>query len=78
MGDGILGQHGDIVGGDQLWNTVIDFRVDMIRASCQHNAADMVCFHITQDLFSLIPHILAGGGKFLPGSLCGVHHFCDG
>ena len=39
MGDGILGKHCHIIGGDQLGNTVVDLRVHMIRTACQHDTA---------------------------------------
>ena len=76
VADGILGQHGDTVGIDQLRNTMVDFRVDMVRTACQYNAPVSGLFHVLQGLFPLALDILAdfrllfpclfgGGGNLL-------------
>ena len=37
MTDGVLRQYGNIIAGNQLRNTVIDFRVNVVRAACKNN-----------------------------------------
>ena len=39
MGDRILCQHGDIVGVDHLRQSVVDFRVDVIRTAGKYDTA---------------------------------------
>ena len=58
VGDTVFRQHGDIVGSNQLRNTVIDLRVDMIGTPGEDNAAFMIFLHIFQDFFSLKLNVL--------------------
>ena len=78
MGYGILCEYGQIIGVDQLRDTVIDLGVDMVRSAGQHNTAFVVCFHKPKDFFSLIPHVLSGMFQLCPGVLCCVDHRGDG
>ena len=41
-GKRILGQHGQIVGGDELRDAVVDLRIDVVRAARQHDAAAVI------------------------------------
>ena len=36
--DRVLGEHGKTVGINQLRDAVVDLSVDMVRASCEHDA----------------------------------------
>ena len=44
MGNGIFCQNGNVIGGDQLRNTVVDLRVDMVGTTREYNAALVVFF----------------------------------
>ena len=44
-GDAVLGQHRQTIGGNQLRHTVVNFRVNVIRATRQHDALPMVFLH---------------------------------
>ena len=39
VGYGILRQYSDIVGSDHLRQAVVDFRIHVVRASCQYDTA---------------------------------------
>ena len=43
--DAVLSQHRQAVGGNQLRHTVVDFRVNVVRPSRQHDALPMVFLH---------------------------------
>ncbi len=53
MCNGILCQDGYVIGGDQLRNTVVDLRIDMIWSARQHDAASACLFQISQDFLAL-------------------------
>ena len=38
VADGILAQYGDAVRIDELWNTVVNLRINMIRTSAEDDA----------------------------------------
>ena len=42
VGDGILGKNRKTVGGDELRDTVVDFRVYMVRPAGQHDAVTLM------------------------------------
>ena len=39
VGNGVLSQHSDPIGGNKLRNAVVDLRIHMVRTSCQNNAS---------------------------------------
>ena len=42
VGDGILGKNRKTVGGDELWDTVVDFWVYVVRPAGQHDAVTLM------------------------------------
>ena len=64
--NGILRQNSQSVRGNQLRDTVVDFRIDMVRTACQHDAAFVVCLHPRQDFFAFFTHIIPGSCHFVP------------
>ena len=44
MGDGVLGQNSYIIGSDQLRDTVVDLRVNMVRTTCKYDTALVIFF----------------------------------
>ena len=72
MGDGVLGQDGDPVGVDHFRNTVVDLGINMVGASGQDDALDMVVLHILQDPLAFLTDILTDLVKLLPARRCRV------
>ena len=60
MRDGILGQHCHVIGVDQIRDTVIDFRIQMVRTACQNNA-------VTAGLLKEFDHFLTAFSDISPG-----------
>lgn len=52
VGDGIFRQHTQTVGIDHIRDSVMDFRVNVVRPSCQDDAAASRFFHIAKGLFA--------------------------
>ena len=69
VGNGILGQHGDIVGCDHFRQAVVDFRVDMVRTSGQDDAPVAGLIQEPDRLLALFTHVFAAGCQLVP---CGV------
>ena len=67
MGDGILGQHRNAVGGDQFRNAMIDFRIQMIGTTGKNDSLHVMLFQIGEDFFSLFLSVQADLLQFLPG-----------
>ena len=77
VGNGILCQDSQPVGGNQFRDTVVDFRIDMVRTACQHDAAFVVCLHPRQDFFAFFTHIVPGSCHFIPACAgCGSDFCC--
>ena len=74
MGDGILGEHGDVKGSDQLRDAVVDLRVYVVRPSRQHDAALSGLLQEGQGLFALFADGLPGVRQLLPGGFRGGLH----
>ena len=70
MRDRVLSQHCNIVGSDELRDTVIDLRVDMIGTTSQNDTALTGFFQIFQHLFALDLHIMAGSSQLFPAGFC--------
>ena len=75
MGHGIFCQHRHAIAVDQFGNPVVDLRIDMVGASCQHNAVPSGFFQITQGFFSFFHQIPAGKLQLFPCCLCCLCHF---
>ena len=71
VGDGILRENRDTVGGDHLRDSVVDLRIDVVGASRQNDSLDMVFLHEFKDFFALFADIYAGLLKLLPAGLAG-------
>ena len=67
MGDRILGQHCEIVARDQLRDTVVDLRIHVVRATCEHDAAVAGLLHPAEGLLALLLHILMRTLELCPG-----------
>ena len=78
MGNGILSQYGDTVGIDQIRDAVMDFRINVVWPSCQHNAVSSCLIQVAQGFLALSADILPASGHFLPGSVGGVRDFRGG
>ena len=78
MGDGVLCQDREAVGGDQFRNTVVDLRVHMVGTACKDDAVTVVFFHPLQCLLALFLHVQTGGQKLLPRLVGGRFHFLSG
>ena len=66
MGDRIFCQHGNIVGCDHFRQTVVHFRINMVRTSGQ-NDSPVSCFIQEFNSFLTLPaHILPAGGELCP------------
>ena len=72
MGDGILCQYGDPVAVDQIRDSVMDLRVDVVGASCQNDTSSSCFFQIFQSFLAFFLHIFSHSREFLP---CGVGRF---
>ena len=67
MGDGILGQHCEIVARDQLRDTVVDLRIHVVRTTREHDAAMTGLLHPAEGLLALFLHILMRTLELCPG-----------
>ena len=67
MGNGILGQHCQPIGGDQIRDTVMDFRVNMVRTSCQNDTPFSVFIHPIQGFLSFAHDVFSAPVHFQPG-----------
>ncbi len=74
FGDRILRQHGHIQFGNDLIQSVIDLRIDMIGPACQNDAVHLLFPHLFEDLGSLVDYIRMILSQFL---ICGIHRVVD-
>ena len=72
MRDGILCQYGDSVAVDQIRDSVMDFRVDVVGASCQNDTSSSCFFQVFQSFLAFFLHIFSHSREFLP---CGMGRF---
>ena len=75
MRDAVLGQYGNIVRSNQLGNSMVDFRIRMVRTSCQNNSALVIFLHIFENFFPFLLHVSAGSAHFIPALLHGISDF---
>ena len=61
MGDRILCQYGEAVGGDHIRYAVVDLRVYVVGAPGQHNAPASMLLHPFKRFLTFFLHIPAGG-----------------
>src|SRR5699024_11401372 len=52
VGNGILCEHSQSIRGDQIRDTVVDFRINMVRTSCQNDTPLSVFIHPLQGFLS--------------------------
>ena len=57
VGDAVLGDHRSPVAGDQMVDAVVDLRVYMIGAACQHDDALALTARLVDDLTALYPDL---------------------
>ena len=74
----VLREHGQTVGGNQIRNPVMDFRVHMVRSACEHNAPAAVVLHPLQDSPALFADVLLGPAFLFPGQVHGPADFVLG
>ena len=75
MGNGILCENSKSVAVNKIRDTVMDFRVNMVRTPCQDNAPAPCFFQVFQSFFTLFLNISAGSGQFFPGSVSSSFYF---
>ena len=75
MGNGILCENSKSVAVNKIRDTVMDFRVNMVRTACQDNAPAPCFFQVFQSFFTLFLNISAGSGQFFPGSVSSSFYF---
>ena len=75
MGNGILCQYRHTVGSDQFGDTVVDLRVNMIRAAAEYDSPPSGFFQVGEDFFALLFHIVAESVLFAPCGMGGTAHF---
>ena len=59
MRDGILSKYGNTIAVDQIRDTMMDFRVNMVWASCKDNTMASCIFQIFQGFFPFFLYIAA-------------------
>ena len=67
MGDGILGQHREVVARDQLRDTMVDFRIHVVRTTREHDPAVAGLLHPAEGFLTLLLHILMRTLELCPG-----------
>jgi len=70
MRDGILSKYSDSITVDQIRDTVMDFGINVVWASCENNTVTACFFQIFQSLLALFLHIAAGSSHFFPSFMC--------
>ena len=64
MAYAVLSKNGNTVRADHIRNTVVDFRVDMVRTSGKHNAVSSGFFKVFKSFFALLADVFANLFKF--------------
>ena len=78
MRDRILCQYGNAVGVDQVRDTVMDLRINVVWPSGQHDAASSCLIQIAESLLTFPANIFPALGHFFPGGMGSVRYFCGG
>ena len=66
MGNRVLRQHAQSVGVDHIRDTVMDFRIDVVRTAGKHDASAAGFFHILKRFLAFFLHIASCSAKFFP------------
>ena len=75
VGNGIFCQHGKIVGANQLRDTVVNFRIGVIRTTGKDNPSVPGLLHPHQGFFSLFLYISSRLKKLFPSKMGGISNF---
>ena len=78
MGNRILCQHGEVVGGDELRNAVVDLRIAVVGSAGQNDAPVTGFLHPFQGLLALFLHVVMGPLQLLPGRMGSGTDLCLG
>ena len=60
MTDRVLGQNCHSIGSDELRDSVVDLRIDVIRTTGEHDSVFAMFFQPCDCLLAILLHILAG------------------
>ena len=74
-GQAVLGEDGEIVGGNHFRDTVVNFGVNVIGSASQNDAPRVIFRHPLQRLLPLCPDIGLGALLFFPGTVDGGADF---
>ena len=66
MGNRVLCEYGDAIAVDQIRDSVMDFRVNVVRAACKYDSTAMILFYVFQGFFAFFLDIGAHIGKLFP------------
>ena len=69
MGNRVLRQHAQSVGVDHIRDTVMDFRIDVVRTAGKHDASASVFFHILKRFLAFFLHIASCSAKLFPSGM---------
>ena len=72
VGDRILGQDGNVVGGNHIRDSMVNLRVNMIRTSGENNAVMMGFLHPFEDFPSLLAYFIADIRHLNPSGVAGL------
>ena len=75
MRNRVFGQYGDSVGINHIRDTMMDLRINVVRTTCQNDAASSGFFHIAKGFFSLSADIVSHMFQFCPRSMCRFQNF---
>ena len=76
MSHAVFCQNSDMETCDQFGDTVIDFRVCVVRSACQNDTCHTFFTDIFQGFFTLFMHIAAEVIPFIPCRFCRIFYFC--
>ena len=74
MGNRILSKDCDSVAVDQIRDTVVDLRVNVVRTSCKDNSSSSCFLQILKSLLALFLNVLMYGIHFFPGFVSCCFH----
>ena len=69
MGNRVLRQHAQSVGVDHIRDTVMDFRIDVVRTAGKHDASAAGFFHILKRFLAFFLHIASCSAKLFPSGM---------
>ena len=77
MGYAVLCKHCEVVGSDQLRNTVVNLGIKMIRSSREDDSVNMVFLYIFKRFLTGTLYVFPCPCLFLPGSLGGKRYLIN-